>query len=120
MSEMEAGDLDGEGWGKWDGVPLPQWIRSRMAPYTAAVRERHLQELLDALNRRALEPPPVLGNIEGNGASQSQPCGLEEEPLPPRVGCLLCKGADDDENFDYCRACDRVADPLPYGARYAP
>lgn len=26
-------------------------------------------------------------------------------------GCLLCKGADDDERFDYCRACGRVATP---------
>lgn len=29
------------------------------------------------------------------------------------VGCLLCKGADKDENFDYCRACGRTAAPLP-------
>lgn len=48
------------------------------------------------------------------GASRAR---TEEEPLAPVGGCLLCKGADDDERFDYCRACGRIADPWPYGAR---
>lgn len=56
MSDLRTGELDGEGWGKWDGVPLPQWLRSWMAPYSTDTRERRLQELLDALSAPAAGP----------------------------------------------------------------
>lgn len=55
-------------------------------------------------------------DLEGIPERTMGGCGAEKEPLPPRIGCLLCKGADHDERFDYCRACGRVADPWPYGA----
>lgn len=32
--------------------------------------------------------------------------------------CFLCRGADEDQNFDYCRGCGRVAAGVPSGPGY--
>lgn len=58
----------------------------------------------------------MTSDSEGFKASRSHPCGDASCALPPSGGCLLCKGADDDEGADYCRACGRVFQPLPCGA----
>ncbi|MBS0361045.1 MAG: hypothetical protein JSR98_06670 [Proteobacteria bacterium] len=40
---------DGEGFGRWDGSKLPDWLVRSLAPYKAEARDRRLQELWDAL-----------------------------------------------------------------------
>jgi hypothetical protein len=64
MTDLRTGDLDGEGWGRWDGVPLPQWLRLHLAPYNTAARERRLQELMDAFVAKPVSTPAPAAGAE--------------------------------------------------------